>query len=107
MVEHAGADDLVEYVTQLADPLDSEPMEIEISQSILLLKIARVSQARLADVDCRHTSVRFAERMNGRLGRSAAGDQDLSICRRRLRWPQHQGQSPTPVGVPLEVAVRI
>ena len=31
MVEHAGTDDLVEYVAQLADLLDRELMEIEIS----------------------------------------------------------------------------
>jgi hypothetical protein len=82
-------------------------MEIEISQSIFLPKIARVSQARLADVDCRHTSIRFAQRMNGRLGRSAAGDEDLSICPRRLRRPQQKGQCPMPIGVPIELAVPI
>ena len=88
MVEHAGANDLVECLAELSDLLDSEPMEIEISQSIFLLKIASAAQAGFADVDCRHTSIRFAQRMNGRLGRSAAGHQDLSICPLLVRWPQ-------------------
>src|SRR5271155_1205476 len=104
MVEHAGTDDLVEYLAKLHDLLDREPMQSEVSPSIFLLKIARVAQARLADVDCRHTSIRFAQRMNGRLGRSAAGDQDLSICPRRIRWPQQKGQCPTPIRVPIKLA---
>src|SRR5690349_12345421 len=107
MVEHAGADDLVECLAELPDPLDREPMEIEISQSIFSLQIARVAQAGLADVDCGDPCIGFTQRMNGSLGCSAAGDQDLSICPWLLRWPQHEGQCPTPIGVPIEVAVPI
>ena len=33
VVEHAGADDLVEHLAELPDLLDREPMEIEISQA--------------------------------------------------------------------------
>ena len=86
---------------------DRESMEIEISQAIFSLEIARVAQAGLADVDCRHTSIGFAQRMNGSLGCSAAGDQDLSICPGFLRWPQQEGQCPTPIRVAIEVAVSI
>ena len=74
---------------------------------IFLLKIARMAQAGFADVDCRHLSVRLAQRMDGSLRRSAAGDQDLSICPRLLRWPQQKGQCPTPIRVPIELAMPI
>ena len=33
VVEHAGADDLVEHPAELPDLLDREPMEIEVSQA--------------------------------------------------------------------------
>src|ERR1700730_15150428 len=106
-MQHAGADDLVEGLAELPDPLDRQPMEIEISQAIFLLKIAHVAQAGFADVDCRHTSVGFAQRMNGSLRCSAAGHQDLSVCPWLLRWPQQKGQCPTPIGVAIEVAVPV
>jgi hypothetical protein len=82
-------------------------MESEVSQSIFLLKIARVAKAGFADVDCRDPSIRFTQRMNGSLGCPAAGDQDLSICPLPLRWPQEKGQCPTPIRVAIEVAVPI
>ena len=45
--------------------------------------------------------------MDGSLGRSAAGDQDLSICPRLLRWPQQKGRCPAPIRVPIELAMPI
>src|SRR5712691_2063770 len=107
MVEHTGTDDLVEHLAKLLDLLDREPMDSEVSQPIFSLKIARVTQAGFADVDSRHTSIRFAQRINGSLGCSAAGDQDLAICPLLVRWPQQKGQCPPPIGVPIEVAVSI
>ena len=67
MVEHAGADDLIEASPKLPDLFDGEPMEIEVSQAVLSLKIARVAQARLADVDRGHVSIGLAQRMDRRL----------------------------------------
>ena len=87
MVQHAGTDDLIECLAELSDLLDPESMEIENSQSIFLLKIARVVQTGLADVDRRDMSIGLAQRMDGSLRCSAAGDQDLSICPRRLSRP--------------------
>src|SRR5208282_1152961 len=107
MVEHAGTDDLVEHLPKLLDLLDREPMESEVLQAIFSLKIARVAQAGLADVDCRYTSIGLAQRMDGSLRRSTAGDQDFSICSRLLRRPQQKGQCPTPIGLPIELAVPI
>ena len=50
MVEHAGTNDLVECLRELSDLLDRKPMEIEVSQTIFLLKIARMAQAGFGDV---------------------------------------------------------
>ena len=93
------------HLTQLADLLDSEPMEIEISQPVFSLQIARVAQAGLADVDRRHPSIGLAQRMDRRLRRSTAGDQDLPACLRLLCRPQEQGQRPPPIRVAIEVAM--
>ena len=73
MVGHAGADDLVEHLAELADPLDREPMEIEVSQAVFPLEIARMAQAGLADVDRRHMSVGLAQRV----------DREPATCRSR------------------------
>ena len=67
MVEHAGADDLIEASPKLPDLFDRESMEIEVSQAVLSLKIPRVAQAGFADVDRRDTSIRLAQRMDRRL----------------------------------------
>ena len=107
MVQHAGTDDLIECPAELPDLLDREPMEIEVSQVISLLKIARMAQAGLADVDCRYPSVRLAQRIDGSLRRSTAGDQDLSIWPLLLRRPQQQRHRPASIRVPIELAMPI
>jgi hypothetical protein len=43
MVEHAGADDLVECPAELPDLVDREAMQIEVSQAVFLLKVALVA----------------------------------------------------------------
>ena len=86
---------------------DREAMKLEVSQAVFSLKIARVTQARFADVDCRHLRIRLAQRMDRGLRGAAAGDQDLSICPRLLRRPQQQRQCPTPIRVAIELAVPI
>src|SRR5882724_7568497 len=104
-MEHAGADDLVEHLAELPDLLDRKTMQIEVLQSIFLLKIARMAQAGFADVDCGHPCSGLAQRMDGSLGGAAASDQDVSICPRLLRWPQQKGHHPTPIRIPIEFAV--
>ena len=77
MVQHAGADDLVEDLSETANVFDRKPVEIEVPEAVFA-KLARVAQTGFADVD-RDTRVRLAHRVNGGLGRAAAGDQDLAI----------------------------
>jgi len=82
-------------------------VEVEISQAIFLLKIAGVAQAGFAEVDCGHARVRLAQRMNGSLRRSTAGDQDLSICPLLFGGPQQKRHRPASIRVAIEFAVPI
>src|SRR6516165_2333343 len=107
MVQHTGAGDLIKSLAELADLLDRQPMEIEVSQAVFLLKLAGMTEAGFADVDGRDVSVGLAQRIDGSLGGSAAGDQYLSIWPVLLRGPHQQGQCPTPIGVVIELAVPI
>ena len=58
----------------LLDVLYWELMQLDILQIVFALKIARVAQACLAEVDCRDTSIRLAQRVTCRLRRPATGD---------------------------------
>ena len=61
MVKHSGADHLVERASELADVLNRELVKLEILQSILLLELARVTQARVADIDGGDSGIRLAK----------------------------------------------
>ena len=74
VVEHSGGHDLVERAPQLPDTLDRELMELEVAEVVLALEIARMPQARLADVDRGDSGLGLAQRMAGRLRRAAAGN---------------------------------
>ncbi len=103
MVKHAGANDLVECLAELRDPLDRKPVELQISYVVLLLKIAGVAQARFADVDRGHARVRLHERVPRGLRRSASSDKDRSVWPRLLQWPQQQRLRPAPARVPIAI----
>jgi hypothetical protein len=107
MMEHASTNDLVKRPAEFPNLLDGEAVEVEISQAIFLLKIARVAQAGFAEIDCGHISVWLAERMNGSLRRSTAGDQDLSIRPRLKGRPQEKRRNPAALRVTIEFAVPI
>ena len=47
MVQHAGADDLIERLTQLADVFDRKPAEVEILQFVFSLKVAACGRGSL------------------------------------------------------------
>ena len=90
MMKHARANDLVEGLAKLADPFDRKPVELQISDVVLLLKIARVAQACFAEVDRGHARVRLHERMTRGLRRAASGHKDRSVWTRLFEGPQQQ-----------------
>ena len=57
--------------------LNRELKEFEVFEIVLSLKISRVTQARLADVDRRDSRLRLANRIPRRLRSATAGDQDF------------------------------
>jgi hypothetical protein len=77
MVKHSGADHLVEGVSELADVLNRQLMKLEILESILLLELARITQARLADIDGGDSGVRLAEGVPRCLRGAATSHKDL------------------------------
>jgi hypothetical protein len=69
------------------------------------LQIARMAEARLADVDRRDARLGLVHRMPGRLRGAAAGDQDSLVCARGLgrKHPMPDGAAATRVEVPVLV----
>ena len=43
MMKHASANDLVEGLAEIPDPLDRKPVELQVSDVVLLLQIAGVA----------------------------------------------------------------
>ena len=78
---------LVERTSELVDVLDGHLMELEIIEVVLPLEIARMAQARLADVDGGDARIGLAQRIPGRLRRAAAGHEDLLLSAERLGRP--------------------
>ena len=80
-------------------------MELEVLQIVLALKITRVTQARVADVDRRDSSIGLAERVPRGLRRATAGDQDFLVSSRLLGRPNQMKLCSATVRVLVEVAV--
>src|ERR1700722_11309074 len=76
MMEHSGADNLVESRPQLHHTIDGKLMDLKIGQAIFTLERLRPLHTRRADVDAGDLSCRPAERMLRRLGSSTAGDKN-------------------------------
>ena len=80
-------------------------MELEVLQIVLALKITRVTQARVADVDRRDSSIGLAERVPRGLRRATAGNQDFLVSSRLLGGPDQMELCSATVRVLVEVAV--
>ena len=106
MMKDARANNLVERLAKLAYPLDREPVELQISYVMLLLKITGVAQACFADVDRGDTRVRLHERMTRGLRRAAASDEDGSIGTRLFHRPQQQGLRAPPLRIAITIKTR-
>src|SRR3984885_5502603 len=103
MMKHACANDLVERLAQLAYPLDRKPVELQISDVVLALKISSVAQACFADVDRGDTRVRLHERMTRGLRCAAASDKDGSIGTRLFQRPQQQKLRAPPLWIAITI----
>src|SRR5262245_14634826 len=106
-MQHPGTHDVIERAPQRLNVLDRKLVEIEILQGVLSLEITRVTQARFADVDGGDASVGLAQRVPGRLGCAAPGDEDLLASAYRFRWPEEVKQRPATVRIAVQVAVLI
>ena len=107
VMEHAGADDLVERAPKLVDALNRKLMKLEVLQTILSLEIARVAQARVADVYRGDSGIGLAKRVPGRLRCAAAGDEDFLVSAQRLGRPHQMEQRPATVRILVQIAVFI
>ena len=103
MMKHACANDLIERLAKLRDPLDRKLVELQISYVMLLLKISGVAQACFADVDRDDTRVRLHERMTRGLRRAAASDKDGSIGTRLFQRPQQQRLRASPLRITIAI----
>src|SRR5580693_4174394 len=103
MVKHARANNLVERLAKLPDPLDRKPVKLQISYVMLLLKISGMAQACFADVDRGDTRVGLHQRMTRGLRRAAAGDKDGSIATRLFQRPQQQRLRAPPLRIAIAI----
>ena len=94
MVQHPGADDLVEGLPELLHTLDRQLVQIEVREPVLALQLTRAAQADGADVDARNVRLGLDERVARRLRGAAARDQDLPVSPRRLRWASGDETAP-------------
>ena len=107
VMKNACRDHHIEGASQFLDALDREVMKLEVLQVMPSLKLACVTEARLAYVDGGDSSIRFAKRIPRSLGCSAASYQNLRDSLRMRGWP-HQVKISSPViGVLIEGSIVI
>src|SRR5215472_16365811 len=108
MMKNAGADDVIECLSQLLDVQQRKLAKYEITDLVLFLKLKCVSEAGLADIDGRDASVGLAQCIACSLRGPATGDQDLLICARPPSRPDHvkQGLAALRISVQLTMFVQ-
>src|ERR1700752_103842 len=84
VMQHSRTNYQVERASNLPDALDRELMQLEVLKIVLALKIARVAQARVADVDCCDSRIGLAKRVPRGLRSAASGNQDFLSSPRLL-----------------------
>jgi hypothetical protein len=76
MMEHPGADDVIEAPLQLVYPIDGELMNLESAQLVLSLESFGTGHARGAEIDGGDSSTRPPQGIPGRLRRAASRNED-------------------------------
>ena len=107
MVQHAGADNLIEGLAETPNVFDREPMEIEVSQTVFSLKIASVAQTGFANVDPGYMRVRFTHRVGSGLRRAAAGDEILQFGRGGCAQLEEKRLRPPTIRVPVKLTMPV
>ena len=107
VVQHARTNHQVEGAANLLDTLDREPMQFEILEIILALKIARVAKARVADVDCRSLEHRAREARTSRPATCHSRRLGFLVSARLLGRPNQMKLGPAAVSVFVEIAMRV
>ena len=106
MVQHAGADDVLEGLPEFGGALDGELAHLEVVERVLALQLLRERDALRADVDADDSSARPAQRVVRRLRRAAAGDQDAAVFAVGLGRPEEM-RFGAPARVVPGAAVRV
>src|SRR5262245_7808570 len=76
MMEHPGADDVIEAPLQLVYPINGELVDLESTQLVLLLEFLGTAYARRAEIDAGDPSPRQPQSVPGRLRCAASRNED-------------------------------
>src|SRR5262249_2309282 len=76
MMEHPGADDVIEGPLQLVYPIDGELIDLEGAQVVLSLEFFSTADARRAEIDAGNPSARPPQGIPGSLRRAASRNED-------------------------------
>ena len=88
MMQHSGANNLVETGSQLCNPLNRKLAKLKIFQIVFLLQLFGVMDTRRTEVDTRDLRRRPAHRMLGGLGGSTSCNQDGIVFAVRFVGPE-------------------
>ena len=88
MVEHSGADNVVEAGPQFACLFDGKTLDLQIVELVLSFEFLGAAHACCAEVDAGHLGCRPAHRVFGRLRSSAAGDENRLVLPEGSRGPK-------------------
>ena len=91
MVQHAGADHVVEALAEFGGALHGKLAHLEVGERVLALQLLRERDALGADVDPDDLGAGPAQRIVGGLGGAAAGDQYAAVVAVGLGRPEEMG----------------
>jgi hypothetical protein len=107
MMQHTGADDLIEAGPQLVDTLDRQLADFQIRQAVRAAKLLGTADAGLADVDRDHLRVGPAYGVPGGLRCATAGHEDGKVVPIGFGRPEEVVVSETPMLIEPELSVRL
>src|SRR5215510_3177082 len=105
MVDHPGADNLIEARFQIVYPIDGELADLEIVQIVFPLELLGTAHAGCAEVDTGNLSRRPTQRMLGRLRRPAAGNETGLVFPIRACRPEEMIVRPALLPVLPELSI--